>query len=95
MSAFKFYIVKIQKNFFFLRRSKLLGNDNHDMIMNKWKRNPRVFNGEYITVTRRDDGSLRPNFKPVKTGKGFDVVRYALAVCNELRQALKGLVEKE
>ena len=34
--------------------------------MNKWKRNPRVFNGEYITVTRRDDGSLRPNFKPIK-----------------------------
>lgn len=21
--------------------------------MNKWKRNPRVFNGEYITVTPR------------------------------------------
>ena len=65
------------------------------MIMNKWKRNPRVFNGEYITVTRRDDGALRPNFKPVKTGKGFGVVRYAMAVSNELLWALDGLVEKE
>ena len=62
--------------------------------MNKWKRNPRVFNGEYITVTRRDDGSLRPNFKPIKTGKGFDVVRYAMAVSNELLWALDGLVEE-
>ena len=58
------------------------------------KRNPRVFNGEYITVTRRDDGSLRPNFKPVKTGRGFDVVRYAMAVSNELLWALDGLVEE-
>ena len=64
------------------------------MIMNKWKRNPRVFNGEYITVTRRDDGSLRPNFKPIKTGKDFYVVRYAMAVSNELLWALDGLVER-
>ncbi len=48
--------------------------------MNKWKRNPRVFNGEYITVTR--------------PGKGFDVVRYAMAVSNELLWALDGLVER-
>ena len=54
-----------------------------------------MFNGEYITVTRRDDGSLRPNFKPIKTGMGFDVVRYAMAVSNELLWALDGLVEEE
>ena len=65
------------------------------MIMNKWKRNPRVFNGEYIAVTRRDDSSLRPNFKPIKTGKGFDVVCYAMDVSNELLWALDGLVEEE
>ena len=29
------------------------------------KRNPRVFRGRYISVTRRDDGSLRLNFKPM------------------------------
>ena len=81
--------------FSFSCRSKLLGNDYHVMIMNKWKRNPRVFNGEYITVTRRDDGSLRPNFKPIKTGRDFGVVRYAMAVSNELLWALDGLVEEE
>ncbi|MBR3398895.1 MAG: hypothetical protein IKH08_03850 [Prevotella sp.] len=38
---------------------------------------------------------LRPNFKPIKTGKGFDVVSYAMAVSNELLWALDGLVEEE
>jgi hypothetical protein len=37
---------------------------------------------------------IRPNFKPIKTGKGFDVVRYAMAVSNELLWALDGLVEE-
>ena len=59
-----------------------------------YKRNPRVFNGEHITITRWDDGSLHPNFKPLKMGAGFSVDSYAISVCNELRLALKGLVEK-
>ena len=58
------------------------------------KRNPHVFDGKYITVTRRDDGSLRPNFKPMKVGKDFSVYRYALGVFNELMWALDGLIEK-
>ena len=58
------------------------------------KRNPHVFAGRYITVTRRDDGSLRPNFKPMKVGKDFSVYRYALGVFNELMWALEDLIEK-
>ena len=58
------------------------------------KRNPRVFDGELITVTRWDDGSLHPNFKPMKMGSDFSVDSYAIAVCNELRRALEGLVGK-
>lgn len=58
------------------------------------KRNPHVFDGLYITVTRRDDGSLRLNFKELKVGADFSLVRYALGVSNELMQALEGLVEK-
>ncbi len=58
------------------------------------KRNPRVFNGKYISITRRPDGSLRPNFKPLKVTKGFSVERYAFNVYLELHKALKGLVEK-
>ncbi len=48
------------------------------------KRNPRLFNGKYISVTRRSDGSLRLNFKELKTIAGFKVERYALGVYNEI-----------
>lgn len=60
------------------------------------KRNPRVFRGRYISVTRRDDGSLRLNFKPMpKLGANLSVDNYAFEVYRELRQALIGLVEEE
>ena len=59
-----------------------------------FRRNPRVFDGQYITITQRSNGSLWPNFKPMKVGAGFSVDSYALGVCNELRKALTGLVEK-
>ena len=58
------------------------------------KRNPHVFVGEYISVTRKDDGSLRPNFRPLKVDKDFSAYRYALGVFNELMWALEDLVEK-
>ena len=57
------------------------------------KRNPKVFNGKFISVTRQDDGSLRPNFKPMKQGAGFSIERYAFGVYRELFMALKGLIE--
>ena len=56
------------------------------------KRNPCVFRGRLITVTRRDDGSLRLNFKPLRLNDGFTVDGYALEVAGEIREALKGLV---
>ena len=59
------------------------------------KRNPRVFDERYLTITRRSDGSLWPNFKPMKTGKGFSLERYTFGVYLELYNALKGLVENE
>ena len=59
------------------------------------KRNPHVFDGQYITVTRRDNGSYRLNFKPLKTGDDFSLERYALGVYNEICMALGGLVEEE
>ena len=58
------------------------------------KRNPHVFRGKFITVTRRDDGMLRLNFRPLKDDKDFSVYRYALGVFNELMWALEGLIEK-
>ena len=59
------------------------------------KRNPRVFNGQYISITRRDDGTLKPNFKPMKTDEMFNVDNYAFEVYRELRKALTGLLEKK
>lgn len=58
------------------------------------KRNPHVFDGKFITVTRRDDGSLRLNFKELKTDEDFDLERYAFDVCNEICLALAGLIEE-
>ena len=58
------------------------------------KRNPHVFRGKYITVTRRDDGSLRLNFRPLTARRGFRLERYALGVYNEICMALEGLVEE-
>ena len=57
------------------------------------KRNPHVYEGRYITVTRRDDGSYRPNFRPIPRDEDFSLERYAAAVANELMWALEGLVE--
>ena len=57
------------------------------------KRNPHVFAGQFITVTRRDDGSLRLNFRP--TPKGMSIDDYAFGVANEIREALNGLIEEE
>ena len=58
------------------------------------KRNQHVYNGQFITVTRRDDGSLRLNFKELKMGAGFKVERFALGVFNEICMALEGRVER-
>lgn len=58
------------------------------------KRNPRIFEGQYITVTCKDNGELHPNFKHIEMGKDFCIDSYAIGVSDELRQALKSLIEK-
>ena len=58
------------------------------------KRNPRVFEGKCITVTRRDDGTLRPNFRPLTMGADFNPATYATNVANELLWALTSLLGK-
>ncbi len=56
-------------------------------------RNPRVFDGKYVTVTRWADGTFRANLRPVEIGDGFNIIGYATAVGNELLWALESLVE--
>ena len=76
-----------------------LSRDSHYTFIetvrqNARKRNPRVFEGKYITLTRRSDGTYHPNFKPVNIGPGFNTEAYILCVYLEMRRATKGLVEK-
>ena len=56
------------------------------------KRNPQLFKGKYITITRWADGSLHPNFRPMP--ENMSVSNYAFNVYRELIGALKGLVEE-
>ena len=58
------------------------------------KRNPHVFDGEFITVTRRDDGRPRLNFKELKMSADFSLEQYALGVYNEICIALGSLIEE-
>ena len=61
---------------------------------NAGKRNPHVFVGKFITITCRDDGTLRLNFRPVSMGPDFNPATYATGVANELLWALASLLEK-
>ena len=63
-----------------------------EMLPWTMKRNPRLYKGKYITITRRPDGTLKPNFRPLPAN--MSVERYAFEVYRELRQALTGLVEE-
>ena len=58
------------------------------------KRNPHVFKGRYITITRQADGSLRPNFRPMKVDEHFSIERFGVGVANELILALECLIEE-
>ena len=77
---------------------EFLSRDPHytfiETLLWSMKRNPRVFNGKHISVTRQDDGTYRLNFKPLKTGEGFNLEHYALGVYNEICIAIGGLIEK-
>ena len=59
------------------------------------KRNPHVFCGKYITITRRDDGTLHLSFRHTRMHTAdFSIDRYAMGVANELIHALYGLIEE-
>ena len=58
-------------------------------------RNPHIFEGKYINVTRRlRDGHIRFNFKDVDFGVGFNPLSFAIAVMREILKALRCLGEE-
>ena len=58
------------------------------------KRNPKVYEGKHITITRKDDGTYRPNFKPMHIGGSLTLARYVYEVYIELCEGLSGLIEE-
>lgn len=59
------------------------------------KRNMRVFDGRYISLTLRpEDGQLRLNIKLIHLHPGFDLNGFAIGVMNEICQAMEGFVVK-
>ena len=58
------------------------------------KRNPKVYEGKHITITRRDDGTYRPNFKPMSEEDVLNLARYTHEVYVELCEGLGGLIEE-
>ena len=57
----------------------------------KVKHNPQIFAGQYITLTRKEDGSIHPNFRAVHIGEGFNVEHFISGVANELLWGIEGL----
>ena len=58
-------------------------------------RNPHVFEGKYINVTRRlMDGHIRFNFKEVDFGGRFNLMSFAIGVMKEIIMAFKCLGEE-
>lgn len=58
-------------------------------------RNPHVFEGKYINVTRRlMDGHIRFNFKEVDFGGRFNPMGFAIGVMTEIMKAFKCLGEE-
>ncbi len=57
------------------------------------KRNHKVYDGKHISITRRDDGTLRPNFKPMHAKGRFAIAQYVFEVYIELCEGL-GLIEE-
>ena len=58
------------------------------------KHNPKVYDGKHISITRRDDGTLRPNFKPMHVKGALAAAQYVVEVYIELCEGLAGLIEE-
>ncbi len=58
------------------------------------KRNTRVYDGKHITITVRNDGTYRPNFKPMREEDVLNLARYTHEVYVELCEGLGGLIDE-
>lgn len=62
-----------------------------EVVREKYKRNPTVWEGEYINVHRDKNGHYQVHLKKMEMGKRFNAVRVANAIGTELLTAQKVL----
>lgn len=96
-------LVMPRKKYLGILRSKLPteGNINGDQLefteveapLTSYRRNLHIFEGNYVTITLRPDGSLRLNFRKAELD-GINIDTFCLEVANEIRQALKSVIGK-
>ena len=55
----------------------------------RWTRNPKVWQGEYINVHLDKNGHYQVHLKNLEMGDGFNAVRIGNAITNEFKTAQK------
>ena len=62
-----------------------------EMDRERWMRNPKVWQGEYINVHLDKNGHYQVHLKNLEMGDGFNAVRLGNAITTELLTAQKVL----
>lgn len=65
--------------------------EGHEVVPEKWSRNPKVWEGAYINVHRDKNGHYQVHLKKLELRKRLNIVRIAKAIETELLTAKKVL----
>ena len=65
--------------------------EGHEIVHQRWSRNPKLFQGEYINVHQGKDGSYYVTLRNLEMGDDFNAVRIGNAITTELLTAKKVL----
>ncbi len=65
--------------------------EGHEVVQETWKRNPKVWEGEYINVHRDKNGHYQIHLRMMELNKRFSPVRVGNAIQRELLTAKKVL----
>ena len=65
--------------------------EGHEIVREKWTRNPILFRGEYINVHQGKDGNHYATLHKLVLTDGFNAVRIGNAITTELLTAKKVL----
>ena len=65
--------------------------EGHEIVREKWTRNPMLFQGEYINVHQGKDGNHYATLRKLVLKDGFNAVRIGNVITTELLTAQKVL----